>query len=1038
MSSPKTRAQGSSSSVPPDYITGEGVDNHAIEVRSKLHPFGQNKLDENVLHLFENTLVLGPHWFGPVPPEMAELMRKDAEAPLCFGNTSALASHTWISKNLSRSFPSCEVRNSPVKWVDWIDRLLPRYGPHWKRAGIYDAILLSKQSINRDENLLAAALCFWNSASNTFDFRIGPMAPTLLDMAQIFGFRPHGRPVDAVGDYHRRKNQEKLSKPFTISPASINQNCSFSNYLKKFSVEKDKDQQHMLFLLYWLNRFIFPNRSSAVLLEYRHLAEALHNHTDVGLGPTVLAHLFKNLYSATLENPLNLTAPGAFWMIQIWLQVYFPELRFPYVVLPEDQVLAQPLMAAEVPKRSIEEYLMFFRHCTKRSAAQWQVVIRRTYPWFQPGYRLFEKEPEEEAARTDFRKKFLSVTLPRDLPYGGGKPPNYHLGAEVYHPNFCARQLGCPQLIPLKLYRSCNRGSSWRHLDDLEVQKDARCAVNKINNSADALYPSWEPNSCCSADFEAWWKARFRNLPASSTALAVLFDGWDGWFVHAGEETHKSMVQIIKDINTQVLEDPSLTQNVGGQSVQAGEVFATSIITAGDLELPSGEEEEEDQTEQNPVEATCSVRRKRKDTAPSTTSAGSHSSPPTKSRRLRKRTVVEYVATEGTAAAPEATSDTDDELREAFEAVEQEKELEEPEEAEEGPQEKAKSVEEEEEIPAEVIAESIALAQKQREDTRAVLTSSELALFDDPEAEQSTAAPATEEQAGQSASEPVEQTVVIPEVGVEVDGSTPEVMIEVPQSTGVLAAVTSPLKPPIVAMPIHSLPSSSATASFADPELAEFEAMDLDAQLDTLEKLSSPPGKAKSRAVGEAIERLKIWQSSELELDEDREAFDQLMRDLDLLHRQNMAPRPILEMSLGLARDVLNLHDRYEDLKPTFKTSEFCKATHEANLADFAKQKAELDQMVVGYKEAKATADKLEKQIEELQKQLAKCREVQNKLGAGLSTKTKATFLVQSMVAASRPALEMAEASIHQGVLLQNELSIKKTNLQETLKKLGF
>ncbi|CAL2240403.1 unnamed protein product [Prunus armeniaca] len=113
-----------------------------------------------------------------------------------------------------------------------------------------------------------------------------------------------------------------------------------------------------------------------------------------------------------------------------------------------------------------------------------------------------------------------------------------------------------------------------------------------------------------------------------------------------------------------------------------------------------------------------------------------------------------------------------------------------------------------------------------------------------------------------------------------------------------------------------------------------------------------------------------------------------------------MAPKPILEMSLGLARDVLNLHDRYEDLKPTFKTSEFCMATHEANLADFAKQKAELDQMVAGYKEAKATADKLEKQIAELQKQLAECREVQNRLGAGLSSKTKATFLVQSMVVA--------------------------------------
>ncbi|KAI5347455.1 hypothetical protein L3X38_015334 [Prunus dulcis] len=207
MSSPRSRAQSSSASIPPDYITGSGIDAHAIEVRSKLHPFAQKNLDENVLHLFENTLVLGPHWFGPVPAEAAELLEKAAEAPLCFESNSALASHSWVSKNLSRSFPSSEVRNSPVKWADWIDRLLPRYGGHWRRAGIYDAILLSKQSINRDENLLAAALCFWNSASNTFDFRVGPMAPTLLDMAQIFGFRPHGRPIDAVGSGHRESCQ---------------------------------------------------------------------------------------------------------------------------------------------------------------------------------------------------------------------------------------------------------------------------------------------------------------------------------------------------------------------------------------------------------------------------------------------------------------------------------------------------------------------------------------------------------------------------------------------------------------------------------------------------------------------------------------------------------------------------------------------------------------------------------------------------------------------------------------------------------------
>ncbi|CAL2277259.1 unnamed protein product [Prunus armeniaca] len=244
-----------------------------------------------------------------------------------------------------------------------------------------------------------------------------------------------------------------------------------------------------------------------------------------------------------------------------------------------------------------------------------------------------------------------------------------------------------------------------------------------------------------------------------------------------------------------------------------------------------------------------------------------------------------------------------------------------------------------EEIHAEVIAESIALAKQQEKAQRVESTSSQLALFDDVEAENSAAVLELKVEA--------EQLVV-----------APVPMVAENRTAGVLAVMTSPLRLPIVAMPIHSLLGSSTTASFANLELVQFEAMDLDAQLDKLEKLSSSPGKAKSKVVEEAMERLKIWQSTELELDEGREAIDQLMKDLDLLHRQNMAPKPILEMSLGLARDVLNLHYR----------AEFCKATHEANLVDYAKQKAKLDRMVAGYKEAKATAGKLEKQIEELQK----------------------------------------------------------------------
>ncbi|KAI5316280.1 hypothetical protein L3X38_045456 [Prunus dulcis] len=182
-----------------------------------------------------------------------------------------------------------------------------------------------------------------------------------------------------------------------------------------------------------------------------------------------------------------------------------------------------------------------------------------------------------------------------------------------------------------------------------------------------------------------------------------------------------------------------------------------------------------------------------------------------------------------------------------------------------------------EEIPTEVIAKSIELAKRQQEAQRTEPTSLELALFDKVEAEHSAAVPEPE--------------------------------VEENRTAGSLAVVTSPLKPPII--PIHSILDSSTTASFADPELAKFEAMDLDAQFDRLEKLGATTSKAQSRAVDEAGERVRIWQSTKLDLDENKEAVDQLMKDLDLLHSENMAPRPILERSLHpLAPEHLKLADK--------------------------------------------------------------------------------------------------------------------------------
>ncbi|KAM1870887.1 hypothetical protein ACFX14_046963 [Malus domestica] len=64
--------------------------------------------------------------------------------------------------------------------------------------GIYELIMLSKTIVVAKLELLTTAFPFWNSGTNTFDFRMGPMSPAILDMAQVFGLRPLGSIVDVT------------------------------------------------------------------------------------------------------------------------------------------------------------------------------------------------------------------------------------------------------------------------------------------------------------------------------------------------------------------------------------------------------------------------------------------------------------------------------------------------------------------------------------------------------------------------------------------------------------------------------------------------------------------------------------------------------------------------------------------------------------------------------------------------------------------------------------------------------------------------
>ncbi|KAB2608852.1 hypothetical protein D8674_012020 [Pyrus ussuriensis x Pyrus communis] len=83
-------------------------------------------------------------------------------------------------------------------WVKWINELEPIFKRKWMNNGIYELIIFSKTIVIAKPELLTIALLFWNSGTNTFDFKMGFMSPTILDIVQVFGLRPPGRIVDVT------------------------------------------------------------------------------------------------------------------------------------------------------------------------------------------------------------------------------------------------------------------------------------------------------------------------------------------------------------------------------------------------------------------------------------------------------------------------------------------------------------------------------------------------------------------------------------------------------------------------------------------------------------------------------------------------------------------------------------------------------------------------------------------------------------------------------------------------------------------------
>nr|GMD41509.1 uncharacterized protein LOC109181345 [Ipomoea batatas] len=403
--------------------------------------------------------ILGPCFKTKIPSEVS-CFYPLAEGERLFHRS--LEPDRYIGKTM-RSWP-----NVNRTWIDWVDRVAKAKGKVWKAAGIYDAIQLSKIDIPMDKNLLYAALFFWSASTNSFHFRFGMMSPTVLDVVALTGFMPHGEEVCGV------LSTLESSEDFGMKRISSDEQFNYCKFLMSrwvlLAVTEDEN-------ISFLEAFVGSSRLVPVSIMYA--GTSVVNEFDGGGGPL--------------------------WLLQFWIQSYFPEYR----PLISDAVSAPmygyPLAKGVLRAKTFNQCFTFFLTCSSRPPSQFTPFSSGTYgpEWFKKSlHPKFHKLLHSK----EVNDIWASYLLPRDLHYSllvDGSPNckcKCKCTLEHYNPNQFARQFGMTQAVPLPL--------------SLDRVEEADSMLDRLKRKFSFVHFNVSPKT--TLFFDSWWSAYIRSTQTSS------------------------------------------------------------------------------------------------------------------------------------------------------------------------------------------------------------------------------------------------------------------------------------------------------------------------------------------------------------------------------------------------------------------------------------------------------------------------------------------------------------------------------------------
>lgn len=387
-------------------------------------------------------------WPDSLPESYIKHYRQEVRRPTLSSRESAALFTKWQKYHQAVQMGSWPTPSDEE--IAWYQSRKTTDLNRWREVGITETVELCFSLKNDGGNRapFVVAVCFWDTSINTFNFSFGQIGITLLDILTITGLPIHPFAY-CYGDL------DNLGSSLEFKPSKIRlPYCkSYSAWTNHFS-SQENEEGGIAFLELLFCKYIFCNTAAKVTGTWTMLAAALFNEQRTGLGQVVLASLYRSLYYLSLQpfDFSNLADP--LWILDLWLQVFFPQFRHPDVDnFPEDRVLGLALAGRDkFESPTYVECFKYFYYLDESALDSVPLILSRKFP--NPLEHEFLWTINHTEQGVDVFKRAISC-------YDFSLLDEYH-SYELYAPNHFARQIGFIQAFPFLMIDSLNRYSSWR------------------------------------------------------------------------------------------------------------------------------------------------------------------------------------------------------------------------------------------------------------------------------------------------------------------------------------------------------------------------------------------------------------------------------------------------------------------------------------------------------------------------------------------------------------------------------------------------